>query len=74
MIKSKEELKKYPKAAVYVRETGLRGKLNPWKRKYNGVAIEDGDTHVLFVSQDDKVFAGEWLPKTSKRMKVELSQ
>lgn len=73
MIKTKEELKKYPKASVYVREE-KNGRIQNWKRKYNGVAINECDTHVLFVSQDDKTFNGEWLAKQSKRLKTEVQK
>lgn len=71
MIKTKEELKKYPKASVYVREE-KNGRIQGWKRKYNGVALSSNDTHVLFVAQDDKNFEGEWLAKQSKRLKTEV--
>lgn len=73
MIRSKEELRKYPKASVYVREE-RNGRLHGWKRKYNGVAISECDTHVLFVAQDDKNFDGEWLAKRSKRLKTEVNR
>jgi hypothetical protein len=71
---TKEQLSVFPKSSVYVRESRMDGSIGTWKRKYNGVATNQCDTHVLFVGEDDKILDGEWLPKSSKRMRVEVAQ
>jgi len=71
---TKDQLSKFPKASVYVRESRMDGSASGWRRKYNGVVINKCDTHALFVGEDDKIFDGEWISRLSNRIKVEIAQ
>ena len=71
---TKEQFNKFPKASVYVRESRMDGSVSGWRRKYNGIAINECDSHVLFVGEDDKIFDGEWIARSSNRIKVEIAQ